>query len=109
MGTMISTLKKKSRYPKMMKLKPHWNFPLRSKKNDPDITITSIGDQILFPYLFYRSKINDVTDKLKQNINREQSKNLNRNGIGSSDTTSSPPISFISYGRILFSSYEKQN
>ncbi len=106
---MISTLKKKSRYPKMMKLKPHWNFPLRLKKNDPDITITSNGDQTLFPYLFYRSKINGVTDKLKQNINRKQPKNLNRNGIGSSVTTSSPSPSFISYGRIPFSSYEKQN
>ena len=83
---MISTPKKKSRYPKMMKLKPCWNFS--HQKKDPDIIITSNGDQILSPYLLYRSKINGVTDKLEQNINREQPKNLNREGIGSSATTS---------------------
>lgn len=77
-------------------------FSSEIKKNDPDIIITSNGDQILFPYLFYRSKINGVTDKLKQNINREQPKNLNRNGIGPSDTASSLSSSFISYGRIHF-------
>jgi DNA polymerase elongation subunit (family B) len=79
------------------------------KKNAPDIITTSNGDQILPPYLFYRSKINGGTDKVEQNINREQPKNPNWKGIGSSATTLSPSSSFISYGRISFSSYEKQD
>lgn len=72
-------------------------FSSEIKKIDPDIILTSNGDQILFPYLFYRSKINNIVNNLKLNLNREQSRNFIQNDC---EFTSSS--SFVSYGRTYF-------
>ena len=74
-------------------------FSSEIKRIDPDMIITSNGDQILFPYLFYRSKTNSVVDELKLSLNREQSQNLNQNNTEPSEAASS---SFMSYGRVHF-------
>ena len=71
-------------------------FSSEIKKIDPDIILTTNGDQILFPYLFHRSKINNIVNKLKLNLNREQSQNFIQND------NESPSSSYISYGRTYF-------
>ena len=54
-------------------------FSSEIKKIDPDIILTSNGDQTLFPYLFHRSKINNIIKELKLNLNREQLRNFIQN------------------------------
>jgi DNA polymerase-2 len=75
------------------------DFSSEVKRIDPDTIITSNGDQILFPYLFYRSKTNCVLDKLKLSLNREKSQNLEQNNTEPSEAALS---SFMSYGRVHF-------
>jgi DNA polymerase, archaea type len=70
-------------------------FSSEIKKIDPDIILTSNGDQTLFPYLFHRSKINNIIKELKLNLNREQLHNFIQNDSKFSS-------SFISYGRTYF-------
>jgi DNA polymerase I len=70
-------------------------FSSEIKKIDPDIILTSNGDQTLFPYLFHRSKINNIIKELKLNLNREQLHNFVQNDSKFSS-------SFISYGRTYF-------
>lgn len=67
------------------------------KKIDPDIILTLNGDQILFPYLFHRSKINNIVNELKLNLNREQSHNFIYH-----ESKCSSSSSFVSYGRTYF-------
>ncbi len=69
------------------------------KKVDPDIILTSNGDQILFPYLYHRSKINNIVSRFELCLNREQSLNLTHNESSSNQSISS---SFVSYGRTYF-------
>jgi DNA polymerase, archaea type len=79
-------------------------FSSEIKKIDPDIILTSNGDQILFPHLFHRSKINNIVNELKLNLNREKPHFI-QNDIGwasSSSFSSSSSSSFISYGRTYF-------
>ena len=54
-------------------------FSYEINKIDPDIILTSNGDQFLFPHLFYRAKINKIEHQLIVNLNREQSQNFIQN------------------------------
>ncbi len=77
---------------------------------DPDIILTTGGDQFLFPHLFNRAKVNDIEFQLLINLNRELDqeflKKKNRFLIGSNNLTDnshrSSSHSYISYGRVYF-------
>ncbi|MDN5847331.1 MAG: hypothetical protein L0H53_13780, partial [Candidatus Nitrosocosmicus sp.] len=85
-------------------------FSYEVNKLDPDIILTTGGDQFLFPHLFNRAIKNEIETQLLINLNRELNqdflKNKNRFLIGSKDLTdnSQQPSShsFISYGRVYF-------
>lgn len=51
-------------------------FSLDLKRLDPDIILTTGGDQILFPHLFSRSKIYNIENILLTNLNREFDQNF---------------------------------
>jgi DNA polymerase I len=83
-------------------------FSYEIKRLDPDIILTSGGDQFLFPHLFYRAKINKIEPQLLVNLNREltqefirrKNKHLLEINLFSSNSNSSS--SFFSYGRVYF-------
>ena len=53
-------------------------FSYEIKRLDPDIILTSGGDQFLFPHLFYRAKINKIEPQLLVNLNRESNQEFIR-------------------------------
>ncbi|MER5174296.1 MAG: DNA polymerase domain-containing protein [Candidatus Nitrosocosmicus sp.] len=88
-------------------------FVYEINKIDPDIILTKGGDQLLFPHLLYRAKINNIEPQLIKNLNREPNqdflqkkfKYFLKNTLSSSDTTTTTSTlssSFISYGRVHF-------
>lgn len=82
-------------------------FAYEINRIDPDIILTTGGDQFLFPHLLYRAKVNKVQNQLLANLSREANieyilkKNklfLNTDTEGGSNSSSS----FFSYGRVYF-------
>lgn len=80
---------------------------------DPDIIITTGGDQLLFPHLFYRAKANGIEIQLLSSLSRERNiryllkKNKSlMDRIKTSKTTgaydSSSATSYVSYGKVYF-------
>ena len=83
-------------------------FSYEIKRLDPDIILTSGGDQFLFPHLFYRAKINKIEPQLLVNLNREltqefiRRKNKHLLEINLFSPNSDSSSSFFSYGRVYF-------
>ena len=83
-------------------------FSYEIKRLDPDIILTSGGDQFLFPHLFYRAKINKIEPQLLVNLNREltqefiRRKNKHLLEINLFSPNSNSSSSFFSYGRVYF-------
>lgn len=85
-------------------------FSYEVNRLDPDIILTTGGDQFLFPHLFNRAMLNDIQFQLLINLNRELDqeflKKRNRFLIGSNNLTDhshrSSSHSYISYGRVYF-------
>lgn len=79
---------------------------------DPDIIITTGGDQFLFPHLFHRAKANGIETQLLVSLNREKDTDFLRRKNNylvksspqdSDDSTfSSSSFSYISYGKMYF-------
>jgi len=51
-------------------------FSSKIKTLDPDIILTTGGDQYLFPHLFSRAKIYNIETNLLSNLNREPDQNF---------------------------------
>ncbi|MDQ4074481.1 MAG: hypothetical protein M3162_09305, partial [Thermoproteota archaeon] len=88
-------------------------FSYAFNKIDPDIVLTSGGDQFLFPHLFYRAKINKIEAQLSVNLNREldqrwtskrnrQSLRKDHGPFPSFPHPSLSSSSYISYGKVYF-------
>lgn len=88
-------------------------FSYEVNRLDPDILLTTGGDQFLFPHLFNRAKENGIALQLLINLNREldqdflEKKNRfllkSKDLLGDSHHTSSPSShSYISYGKVYF-------
>src|SRR6185437_7010912 len=79
------------------------------KKIDPDIILTTGGDQFLFPHLFYKAKSWNIDDILLSNLNRESDQDFikRKNSFILKTNFSSPnnrSSSFLSYGKVYFRS-----
>ncbi|MEJ7640946.1 MAG: DNA polymerase domain-containing protein [Candidatus Nitrosocosmicus sp.] len=90
-------------------------FAYEANRIDPDIILTTGGDQFLFPHLFQRAKANGIENQLLINLNRESNmeylikKNfllMGRNAISTSKAhasgLSSTTSSYVSYGKVHF-------
>ncbi len=76
------------------------------KKIDPDIILTTGGDQFLFPHLFYKAKSWNIDDILLSNLNRESDqdflKRKNSSILKKPSLLNNQSSSFFSYGKIHF-------
>ena len=91
-------------------------FAYEINRIDPDIILTTGGDQFLFPHIFQRAKANRIETRLLINLNRESdmgyliNKNftlLGENAATISTSTSpsselSSASSYISYGKVHY-------
>jgi DNA polymerase, archaea type len=89
-------------------------FAYEINRIDPDIILTTGGDQFIFPHLFHRAKVNGVETQLLINLNRESNmeylikKNLSlvEQNVKSASTAPasdlSSTFSYVSYGRVHF-------
>ena len=83
-------------------------FSYEINRIDPDIILTSGGDQFLFPHLFYRAKINKIEPQLLVNLNRElnqefiRRKNKHLLEINLLSANSNSSSSFFSHGKVCF-------
>lgn len=86
-------------------------FSYEVNRIDPDIILTTGGDQFLFPHLFHRAKANKIENQVLVNLNRELNLDFlnkkNRSLIGSNKSVTtnaddSSSISYISYGKMYF-------
>ncbi|MGN6614659.1 MAG: DNA polymerase domain-containing protein [Candidatus Nitrosocosmicus sp.] len=86
-------------------------FSYHVKKLDPDIILTKGGDQLLFPYLLNRAKVNEIELQLLTNLNRETNPDfimakyrsiLKTDVAADNSNASSSSSSFISYGKVYF-------
>ncbi|MGN6560543.1 MAG: 3'-5' exonuclease, partial [Candidatus Nitrosocosmicus sp.] len=86
-------------------------FSYHVKKLDPDIILTKGGDQLLFPYLLNRAKVNEIELQLLTNLNRETNYDfimakyrsiLKTDVAADNSNASSSSSSFISYGKVYF-------
>jgi len=89
-------------------------FSYEVNRLDPDIILTTGGDQYLFPHLFHRAKENKIETQLLINLNRELNQDFlnskNRSLLRSDNTSSnlnqssgtSLSHSYISYGKVYF-------
>ncbi|HZH39025.1 MAG TPA: DNA polymerase domain-containing protein, partial [Bacillales bacterium] len=89
-------------------------FAYEINRIDPDIILTTGGDQFLFPHLFHRAKANRIETQLLINLNRESDmgyltkKNfslMERNAISPSKSYASElssTSSYVSYGKVHF-------
>ncbi len=83
-------------------------FSFIIKKIDPDIILTTGGDQFLLPHLFYKAKSWNIDDILLSNLNRESDQGfLKRKNSWILKTNflspnTPPSTSFLSYGKIHF-------
>ncbi len=90
-------------------------FAYEINRIDPDIILTTGGDQFLFPHLFNRAKANGIETQLLILLNRESDmgymikKNFSlmaRNAISTSKSPaselSSTTSSYVSYGKVHF-------
>ena len=82
-------------------------FAYEINRIDPDIILTTGGDQFLFPHLLYRAKANKVENQLLANLNREtnieyilKKNRLFPHSVAMNNSNSS--ISYISYGKVYF-------
>ena len=82
-------------------------FAYEINRIDPDIILTTGGDQFLFPHLLYRAKVNKVEYQLLGNLSRETNIEyiLKRNKLFLNSATvndSNSSISYTSYGKVYF-------
>ena len=82
-------------------------FAYEINKIDPDIILTTGGDQFLFPHLLFRAKANKVENQLLVNLNRETNIEyiLKKNKLFLHSVTmnnSNSSISYIAYGKVYF-------
>ena len=89
-------------------------FAYEINRINPDIILTTGGDQFLFPHLFHRAKANKIETQLLVNLNRESNmeylikKNLSLIGqnVTSTSTDPNPDLysasSYVSYGKVHF-------
>lgn len=92
-------------------------FAYEINRIDPDIILTTGGDQFLFPHLFHRAKANRIETQLLINLNRESNmghlikKNFTLMGKDvtthftstiPADNPSSTTSSYVSYGKVHF-------
>ncbi len=85
-------------------------FAYKINRIDPDIILTTRGDQFLFPHLIYRAKIHKIETQLLVNLNREVDQNfiqkkyiyLLKNTLSSSLQFSSSSSSYLPYGKVYF-------
>jgi len=96
-------------------------FAYEINRIDPDIILTSGGDQVLFPHLFHRAKANRIENQLLIDLNRESNmeylikenfslmeKNVTTTSTSTSTSTalaselSSTASSYVSYGKVHF-------
>jgi DNA polymerase-2 len=87
-------------------------FSYEVSRIDPNIILTTGGDQFLFPHLFNRAREMDIALHLLINLNRELDqdflKKKNRSVLepkvlsGNSHHTASSSQSYISYGKVYF-------
>ncbi len=83
-------------------------FSFIIKKIDPDIILTTGGDQFLFPHLFYKAKSLNIDDILLSNLNRESNQGFLKRKynliLKTTFSSSNTPLStsFVSYGKIHF-------
>jgi DNA polymerase, archaea type len=87
-------------------------FAYEINRIDPDIVLTTGGDQFLFPRLFHRAKANGIETQLLVNLNRETDmgylikKNfslMEKNTISPFTTPESGlSSSYVSYGKVHF-------
>ncbi|GKS60685.1 hypothetical protein YTPLAS21_01430 [Candidatus Nitrosocosmicus sp.] len=80
-------------------------FAYEINKIDPDIILTTGGDQFLFPHLLFRAKANKVENQLLVNLNRETNIEyiLKKNKLFLHSVTmnnSNSSISYIAYGKV---------
>lgn len=82
-------------------------FGYEINRIDPDIILSTGGDQFLFPHILYRSKINKIENQLLVNLNRESNveyllkeNRLFKEKFSINESTSS--ASYTSYGRVYF-------
>ncbi|HEU5120346.1 MAG TPA: DNA polymerase domain-containing protein, partial [Candidatus Nitrosocosmicus sp.] len=102
-----ATLKEAFSVYKENELETLLEFAYEINRIDPDIILTTGGDQFLFPHLLYRAKVNKVENQLLANLNREtnieyilKKNKLFLNSVTVNDSNSS--ISYISYGKVYF-------
>jgi DNA polymerase-2 len=90
-------------------------FAYEINRIDPDIILTTGGDQFLFPHLFHRAKANRVETQLLVNLNRESNmeylikknlslveQNAKSTSTASASDLSSTAFSYVSYGKVHF-------
>jgi DNA polymerase-2 len=101
------TLKEAFSVYKESELETLLEFAYEINRIDPDIILTTGGDQFLFPHLLYRAKVNKVENQLLANLSREtnieyilKKNKLFLNSVTANDFNTS--ISYISYGKVYF-------
>ncbi|MDQ2685560.1 MAG: hypothetical protein M3Y25_06930, partial [Thermoproteota archaeon] len=83
-------------------------FAYEINRIDPDVILSTGGDQFLFPYLLYRAKKNKIENQLLANLNRESNIEyiLKKNRFFTNTTTTAnkpnSSLSYISYGKVYF-------
>lgn len=83
-------------------------FAYEVNRIDPDIILSTGGDQFLFPHLLYRAKKNKIENQLLANLNRESNieyilkKNKFFTNTAATVNNSNSSISYISYGKVYF-------
>lgn len=105
-----NTLKEKFIIEEDSEIETILQFSYEVNRLDPDIILTTGGDQFLFPHLFNRAIKNDIENQLLINLNRELNqeflKSKNRFLIGSKDlknnSQQSSSHSYVSYGKVYF-------
>ena len=82
-------------------------FAYEINRIDPDIILTTGGDQFLFPHLLYRSRANKIENQILGNLSRETNIEyiLKKNKFFLNSATvndSNSSISYVSYGKVYF-------